>query len=332
MESDNSDTSSDGSSHLNELALGAVMGAYAWLRYIQNPVLNNQTGRQWVELILLDRDRCKDNFRMYPEYFLFILVRDYGLQSTQEVESKEGLAMFLWTCGTQQCFRQVREWFQRSMETINRKMGEVLESMLAFAHTMIGPKDPSYANVHHSFTDYYPFFDGCIGAIDGTHIRVQLPKEDRENFMNRHGFTSYNVLGAVDMDMRFTYVGTGMSGACHDMRVLRECMNDPNFPKPPPGKYYLVDSGYANQKGYLAPYRRTISVPKELHFNSHHASLRNVHAFGVLKNRWRILRDIPCYGRDRQRKIIIACCALHNFLLDIALANEAETNNTGETH
>jgi hypothetical protein len=53
-------------------------------------------------------------------------------------------------------------------------------------------------------------------------------------------------------------------------------------------------------------------------FNFHHLSLRNVveWAFGVLKSRWHVLRGLPLYKIRIQVKIIIACFALHNYLLD----------------
>jgi len=48
-----------------------------------------------------------------------------------------------------------------------------------------------------------------------------------------------------------------MAGSTHDARVLSAAISDdPLFHVPPDSKYYLVDSGYANKRGYLAPYRR----------------------------------------------------------------------------
>ncbi|XP_013639845.1 PREDICTED: uncharacterized protein LOC106345136 [Brassica oleracea var. oleracea] len=45
-------------------------------------------------------------------------------------------------------------------------------------------------------------------------------------------------------------------GSCHDTSVLTMAQNnDPEFPLPPPDKYYVVDSGYPNKQGFLAPYR-----------------------------------------------------------------------------
>ena len=95
-------------------------------------------------------------------------------------------------------------------------------------------------------------------------------------------------------------------------------------------RFYVVDSGYPNLKGFLAPYRgeryhrsdwqrgegiRGVSGKKEL-FNFMHSSVRNVieRAFGVLKARFHILKDIPNYPWRRQMLIPHACCALHNYI------------------
>ena len=100
------------------------------------------------------------------------------------------------------------------------------------------------------------------------------------------------------------------------------------------GKFYLVDSGYPNQMGYLALYKgmkyhlqefRQGPMPrgkKEL-FNYSHSSLRNVieRSFGVLKMKWRILLDLPSYPMPKQSQIIMACMAVHNFIRESALAD-----------
>jgi hypothetical protein len=98
------------------------------------------------------------------------------------------------------------------------------------------------------------------------------------------------------------------------------------------GKYYLVDSGYSNRKGYLAPYKgqkyhitewqnaRQPIGSKEV-FNYAHSSLWNVieRSFGVLKMKWRILLSLPSFSLEKQSKIIIACMTLYNFIRDSAL-------------
>jgi len=96
------------------------------------------------------------------------------------------------------------------------------------------------------------------------------------------------------------------------------------------GKYYLVDSGYPNRKGYLAPYKgQRYHIPefqsgsqpiglKEI-FNHAHSSLRNVieRAFGVLKMKWRILLNVPGYPIEKQKKKLLAW--LYITLLEIVI-------------
>ncbi|TVU15855.1 hypothetical protein EJB05_39396 [Eragrostis curvula] len=113
-------------------------------------------------------------------------------------------------------------------------MAHVAEVMFQFGKKVICPKDPTYSTVSPKVAKWTPFFDGCIGALDGTHIEIRANKDSREDMRNRKGWTSFNVLAVVDHEMRFTFVGSGMSGACHDMHVLRESQTKSNFPAPPP--------------------------------------------------------------------------------------------------
>jgi len=93
------------------------------------------------------------------------------------------------------------------------------------------------------------------------------------------------------------------------------------------GKYYLVDAGYPNRLGYLAPYKgeryhvpefrrgAEPTTPKEK-FNKVHSSVRNVieRSFGVLKMKWRILLKMPSYSMDKQKMIVAATMVLHNYV------------------
>ncbi|KAK8948599.1 hypothetical protein KSP39_PZI005248 [Platanthera zijinensis] len=163
--------------------------------------------------------------------------------------------------------------------------------------------------------------------------------------------------------MKFVYVLPGWEGSASDSRVLRnalereDCFEVPigkNFSKCPllirhkyfrasniqvnnVGKYYLVDAGYTNGPGYLAPYRSTRyhlqewatqgnnpTTYKEL-FNLRHSKKRNVieRTFGLLKKRWAILRQASFFNIKQQVQIINACCVLHNFLVDKRLLTDA---------
>ena len=93
------------------------------------------------------------------------------------------------------------------------------------------------------------------------------------------------------------------------------------------GKYYVVDAGYPNRPGYLAPYKgeryhmpewhrgMEPKTPKEK-FNRIHSSIRNVieRSFGVLKMKWQILYKMPNYPMWKQKMVVVACMVLQNFI------------------
>ena len=49
----------------------------------------------------------------------------------------------------------------------------------------------------------------CVGAIDGTHVRVSVPSEIQERFRGRKDGITQNVLAAINFDLKFTYVLAG---------------------------------------------------------------------------------------------------------------------------
>jgi len=58
-------------------------------------------------------------------------------------------------------------------------------------------------------------------------------------------------------------------------------------------------------------------------FNHAHAKVKNVieRSFGVLKMKFRILLNMPCFPEDKQTRIIVACMALHNFIRESRIAD-----------
>jgi hypothetical protein len=84
---------------------------------------------------------------------------------------------------------------------------------------------------------FSPFFDKCIGALDGTHVKVVVQTNQVAPHMGRHGYTSQNVLSLCDFDMRFNFVVAGWPGSVHDMRVFKDAIDKygDRFPYPPEG-------------------------------------------------------------------------------------------------
>ena len=123
----------------------------------------------------------------------------------------------------------------------------MLACLCKLAADIIRPKDPEFRVVHKRLQSprFAPFFDKCIGALDGTHVKVVVQTNQVVPHMGRHGYTSQNVLALCDFDMRFTFAVAGWPGSVHDMRVFKDAIDKygDRFPHPPEGidlSYYLL--------------------------------------------------------------------------------------------
>ncbi|XP_052736349.1 uncharacterized protein LOC128197745 [Vigna angularis] len=144
---------------------------------------------------------------------------------------------------------------------------------------------------------FYPYFKDCLGAIDGTHVRVRVPRTDAPRFRGRKDWPTQNVFATCDFDMKFTYVLAGWEGTASDSRILKNALDRDDPLVIPQGKYYLGDAGFMLKSTVLTPYRGVRYHLKEFTrtgpqnarelFNHRHSSLRTVieRTFGVLKKR-----------------------------------------------
>ncbi|KAI3450591.1 hypothetical protein Pfo_007256 [Paulownia fortunei] len=261
---------------LASVALVSVMIGKV-ISYYENHIVNEPCrdsmyrGHRFVmDVINGHHERCHQLFRM-----------------EKHVSVEEQLTIFLMTIGHNERNKMLQERFQHSGEIISRHFNTILKALMNFSMSVIVASSfeqiPSYI---YNNPKYWPHFNGCIGAIDGTHVHAIIPANEQLAYRLRKGDCTQNIMAACSFDMWFTFVWVGWEGTAHDSR-----------------KYYVVDVGYLNMPEFLAPYKGTryhpeqfrrgqrASGPKEL-FNHSHLSLRNIidRYFGVLKSQWPILK------------------------------------------
>ena len=71
-----------------------------------------------------------------------------------------------------------------------------------------------------TFEEEYKF-PQILGAIDGCHIEINAPPENKEDYFNRKQYYSINLQGTVNSRLLFQHVAVGYPGSIHDARVLR---------------------------------------------------------------------------------------------------------------
>uniref|UniRef100_A0A3Q7I2A1 DDE Tnp4 domain-containing protein n=1 Tax=Solanum lycopersicum TaxID=4081 RepID=A0A3Q7I2A1_SOLLC len=172
----------------------------------------------------------------------------------------------------------------RSGWSVSHAFNECLSAILRLTpFLLVNPKPV----LEDEIEDRWKWFEGCLGALDGTYIPIRVPIQHKPRYRTRKGEIATNVLGVCDRNLNFTYVLPGWESPAAN------------------SNYYLCDGGYTNGKGFLSPYRgyrywlkdwrRDNPSPrcKEDLFNMRHARARNVieRAFGLLKGHWGILRS-----------------------------------------
>ena len=69
---------------------------------------------------------------------------------------------------------------------------------------------------------HFRFFDKCIGAVDGTHIRALSSLTDQMFMRNQKGYISQNCLFICDFDPLFIYSLCGFDGSAADAAMWND--------------------------------------------------------------------------------------------------------------
>ncbi|XP_074343001.1 uncharacterized protein LOC141680774 [Apium graveolens] len=339
-----------------------VMLVYYYLKKIRSrniPRLKDNTsalgGHAYTrELLNGSNTQCQEMMRLSRVAYIQLcdlFKHRSWVEDSRNATIEEKIAIFLHVISHNDRFIKVKNRFQHSTETLHRYFHEVLNGMMEFAKEVIVPT-PYDQNTSRSKRQkkLLKIFSGAIGALDGTLIHAIVPPSQQAHYRGRERGECYqNVLGICDFNMIFTFVWAGWEGVAHDSRILTEVVadTDSGFPLPPLNKYYLCDVAYANTRGFLTPYKNTSywqadfqgrrALTKEEKFNHAHAQLRNVieRAYGVLKARFPILKQMPPYTFSTQRDIVIACFAVHNFIrlqkLEDELFDQCDNNVSSDS-
>ena len=160
---------------------------------------------------------------------------------------------------------------------------------------------------------------GCVGALDGSLIQMTNHPGD-DSYVDRKNHYSIALQAVCDSNTRFLDIFVGCQGSMNDSRVLRNSplVTDGLGPNLPSGYFIVADGGYGLESWLMTPFRgRARFIPSNQRFNNwlSRSRVRIEHAFGALKGRWRRLQGLDMKLVNATRSIV-ACCILHNFLLD----------------
>ncbi|XP_045115832.1 putative nuclease HARBI1 [Portunus trituberculatus] len=160
-------------------------------------------------------------------------------------------------------------------------------------------------------------FPGVVGVIDGTHVRIVAPKDDKYAYVNRKRYHSINVQVVFDATYKILDIVAKWPGSVHDARILNESglkmlFEDNYVPQP---CHLLGDSGYPFKQWLLTPYTNRQLAGPQANYNRAHKRTRSVVERGIeqWKRRFHVLHNEVRVAPDKVCKVIYACAILHNF-------------------
>ncbi|KAH9762908.1 DDE Tnp4 domain-containing protein [Citrus sinensis] len=191
------------------------------------------TRLQYLDSIIGNSDiQCVNQLRIDRRTFglLCELFRSRGLKASGSLAVEAQVCMFLYTLSHHVKNRTIGSRVFRSSETVSRYFNSVLNRVLRLHDILLRVPDP----VPENCTDErWKWFKNCLGALDGTYIRVRVPENDKPRYRTRKGEIATNVLGVCSRDMKFIFVMPGWEGSASNSRILRDALNKPTGLKVP---------------------------------------------------------------------------------------------------
>jgi len=174
-------------------------------------------------------------------------------------------------------------------------------------------------------------FPHCVGALDGKHVEIRKPPNSGSFYFNYKNTFSIVLMAVVDADYKFMMVDVGINGRISDGGVISytkfgNMLNNKtlNIPKPDlltNTSYtlpylFVADDAFAMSENLLKPYSQTNLTKEQRIFNYRLSRARRIveNAFGILNSRFGVFQRPIQVDTDKAKKIVLACCFLHNYI------------------
>jgi hypothetical protein len=177
---------------------------------------------------------------------------------------------------------------------------------------------------------------GAVGSVDCTHVRLaRCPDPLHWLCKGKESYPSLSFLVVTDHFRRVLYVGNGCYGASSDKTISRNdklisdfkngkyglveyVLYDENgIPTLCKGLYLISDNGFPEEFSFFVPPNKDAITRNEVLWSEWLESIRkDVECFfGVLKARFRFLKNAIEYSMDTIDAAFKTACILHNMLL-----------------
>ncbi|GAX18038.1 hypothetical protein FisN_25Hu012 [Fistulifera solaris] len=204
-------------------------------------------------------------------------------------------------------------------------------------------------NLSNDRTEYaYAGFPGAVGSLDATHVSLERctmsSAIQHKGFKLTHTARTYNI--TVNHRRYIMSTTKGCPASWNDKSIIRfdklamgakdtdeydylsfglyERVEGGTRVQTYNGAWFIVDNGYQPWSIFVPPYKTSDNDAQKRWSQWLESVRKDVECtFGILKGRWRILKyGCRLFGTDKLDKVFLACCALHNLLLEKDGLNE----------
>ncbi|XP_031358966.1 putative nuclease HARBI1 [Photinus pyralis] len=163
--------------------------------------------------------------------------------------------IFLWFVGHQTAsFRDVADRFNISISSLFRIIKRLTFYLSNRSPEIIQwPSQNEKVEIETHFRNNG--FPGVIGAIDGSHIKIDKPSKDPDSYINRKGYYSIQLQVVCDHQRKIRDIFVGYPGSVHDSRVFRVSPLSQSLAEKCGNFYLLGDSGYPLLPNLLTPFK-----------------------------------------------------------------------------
>lgn len=198
--------------------------------------------------------------------------------------------------------------------TVSKNLVEVMDLIMSKAAVWIKfpQTDMEFDVAKQEWQEKYNF-PAAIGALDCTHIPINKPGNNGDEYVNRKGYPSINVQATCNAKEVFTSVDVSWPGSVHDSRIWRNSDINTKISRNRVNALLLSDSGYGLAPWLMTPFRNP-QTPQETAYNRCITRERVVieRCFGQLKQRFPILQHKVRLSLNKIPKLIVCCFVLHN--------------------
>ncbi|XP_026826173.1 putative nuclease HARBI1 isoform X2 [Ooceraea biroi] len=186
--------------------------------YIEN-IVYNYDDKDFIMHFRLSRLIVYELINKFRTSIIFTSIEDRV--ENVKVSAEKHILCYLWFVGHETgSYRDVADRFGIALSTLYYIITRVTEFIMSLA-----PQFIRYLTaVEKEETSNYfreKGFPGIIGAIDGSHIRIDKPVLDADSYINRKQYFSIHLQGIVNQHLKFIDVFIGYPDSVHDARVFK---------------------------------------------------------------------------------------------------------------